>query len=93
MLEIWYRGKRLIPSRTASRELIRYGFMLEDCVEILKNGYCTRKRKKNTIERWLDSGNKTFNVVVVLSYNHQFQDEVYLIKHFGVFTRKRNLKK
>lgn len=44
MFNIYYKGLKLIPSKTAGRELIKYGFMIEDCKEILENG--TKKEKK-----------------------------------------------
>ena len=89
MFEIRYNGLRLIPSKTAGRELLKYGFMIEDCKEILEKGYSPRKRKKDTIEKWMDYGNKTYNVVVVKSFNFLYNGDVYLIIHFGEFTKKK----
>ena len=88
MFNIRYRDLRLIPSKSAGRELLKYGLMIEDCKEILEKGYEPRKREKDTIERWLDKGKKTYNVVVVKSYNYLYKEEVYLIKHVGKFTKK-----
>lgn len=51
MFDVRYKGLRLIPSKTAGRELIKYGFMIEDCKEILEKGYSPRKRGKETIHR------------------------------------------
>ena len=62
--------------------------MIEDCKEILEKGYSPRKRKKDTIEKWMDYGNKTYNVVIVKSFNYMNNEEVYLITHFGMFTKK-----
>ena len=84
-----YEGLSIIPSRSAMRELSRYGLGVEDCKEILEQGYSPRKRGKNTIEKWMDVGNKTYNVVIVQSYNYQYKEEIYLIKHVGKFGRKR----
>lgn len=89
MFNIRYKGLRLIPSKTAGRELTKYGFMIEDCKEILENGYSPRKRKKGKEEKWMDSGDKTYNVVVVKSFNFMYNEEVYLITHFGGFTEKK----
>lgn len=89
MFDVRYKGLRLIPSKTAGRELIKYGFMIEDCKEILEKGYSPRKRAKDTIEKWMDYGNKTYNVVVVKSFNYLYNEEVYLIIHFGEFTKKK----
>ncbi len=89
MLLATYQGLSIIPSRSAMRELSRYGLDAEDCKEILEQGYSPRKRGKKTVEKWLDVGKKTYNVVVVRSYNYQFKEEIYLIKHVGRFSRKR----
>ena len=89
MFDVRYNELRLIPSRTAARELAEYGFMIADCKEMLEKGYAPRKRKKNTIEKWMDYGNKTCNVVVVKSFNYMYNEEVYLIIHFGEFTKKK----
>ncbi len=37
----------------------------------------------------MDFGKKTYNVVVVISYNYLYKEEVYLIKHVGKFTKKK----
>ena len=89
MFDIRYKELRLIPSKTAGKELIKYGFMIEDCKEILEKGYSPRKRKKGTIEKWLDYGDKTYNVVVMNSFNYLYNEDVYLIIHFGEFTKKK----
>lgn len=90
MLNITFQGLKLIPSRSAGEELLKYGLMIEDCKEILEKGYdAPRKRAKDTIEKWMDVGNKTFNVVVVVSYNYMNKEDVYLITHVGKFTKKK----
>ena len=89
MFDVRYNGLRLIPSKTAGRELLKYGFMLEDCKEILEQGYSPRKRKKGTIEKWMDYGKKTYNVVAVKSFNYLYNEEVYLVIHLGEFTKKK----
>ena len=89
MFDVRYKGIRLIPSKSAGRELLQYGLMIADCIEILENGYEPRKRGRNTIEKWMDFGDKTYNVVIVKSYNYFYQEDVYLIKHVGKFTKKR----
>ena len=88
-----YRKLRLIPSKSAAEELIKYGLMIEDCKDVLENGYEPRKRGKNVIEKWLDVGNKTYNVVVVRSHNYLYEEDVYLITHVGEFTKKRRMKR
>ncbi len=89
MFNITYKGLRLIPSKSAAEELLRYGLTIDDCKEILENGYEPRKRGKDTVEKWMDSGNKTYNVVIVRSYNYFYKEEVYLITHVGRFTKRR----
>ena len=88
-LSATYQGLAIIPSRSAARELTKHGLTVEDCKEILENGYSPRKRGKNTIEKWMDVGSKTYNVVIVESYNYQRKEEIYLIKHVGRFGKKR----
>ena len=89
MFNIRFEGLRLITSKSAAEELVKYGLIIEDCKEILENGYEPRKRDKNTVEKWMDFKNKTYNVVVVKSYNFLYGEEVYLIKHVGKFTKKK----
>ncbi|MDP2907430.1 MAG: hypothetical protein Q8O03_05820 [Nanoarchaeota archaeon] len=89
MFNITYEGLRLIPSKSAAEELLRYGLTIDDCKEILENGYEPRKRGKDTVEKWRDSGNKTYNAVIVRSYNYFYKEEVYLITHVGRFTKRR----
>jgi len=89
MFNIRYKGLRLIPSKSAGKELLKYGLMIEDSKEILENGYEPRKRGKDTIEKWMDFGNETYNAVIVKSYNFLYKEDVYLIKHIGKFTKKK----
>ncbi len=89
MFGVLYKGLKLIPSKSAARELLKHCLMLADCEEILENGYEPRKRGKDTVEKWMDFGNETYNVVVVKSYNYFNKEEVYLIKHVGKFTKKK----
>ena len=79
----------LVPSKTAMGEMLRYGLDLEDCKTILEEGYEPRKRKKNTEEKWMDSGRKIFNIVVVKTYNIFYKEEIYLITHIGKFTKRK----
>ena len=88
-LDVQYKGLKLVLSRTAAQETLRYGFMLRDCKEILENGYEPRKRAKNTTEKWLDKGKKTYNVVVVKDYNNILKEEARVVIHFGMFTKRK----
>ena len=85
---IRYKGKRLLPSNSAINELLHHGTDLDDCKDILENGYSPRKRAKGTEEKWLDVGKKTYNVVVVDTYTDLYKEDVWLITHFGKFTKK-----
>lgn len=89
VLKVKFDGLQLIPSVSAMTEMCFLGIDLQDCAEILEKGYTRRKRAKGTLERWLDKGKKTINVVAVRSYNHSLEEEVYLITHVGRFTRQR----
>ena len=93
MFDVRYKCLRLIPSKAAGIELLKYGFMLEDCKEVLEKGYVARKRAKETVEKWMDVGNKTYNVVVVKSFNHMYNEDVWLITHIGKFTKKKGIGK
>jgi hypothetical protein len=90
MFDVRYKGLRLIPSRSAGKELTECGLMISDCKEVLEEGYEPRKRAKDTIEKWKDYGNKIYNVVVVKSHNYLFREDVYLITHVGKFTKKKS---
>lgn len=90
MFDVRYKGVRLIPSKSAMDELFKHGLAIEDCKDILDNSYdAPRKRGKDTIEKWLDSGKKTYNVVIVKSYNIQSKEDIYLITHLGQFIKKK----
>lgn len=84
----WYRGLRLVPTGRADRELLRLGLSLGDCSDILEYGYQPRKRRRGTVECWLDAGGKTYNIVAVRSYNFMYREDVWLVIHAGRFTRK-----
>ena len=89
--DVVYIGLRLVPSRSALIELAKYGLTLEDCRNILENGYEPRKRAKNTIEKWLDYGSKTYNVVVGKDFDELMNEEVWVIIHIGMFTKKKKI--
>ncbi|MDD9953957.1 MAG: hypothetical protein OXR66_06490 [Candidatus Woesearchaeota archaeon] len=87
---ILYRGARLHLSKAAEQEMHHIGLEPIDCKQILETGYPSpRKRGKHKEEKWFDKGRKTFNVVVVRSFNHLIQEEVFVVTHVGVFTKKR----
>ena len=89
MFEVKFKGLRLIPSKSASDELIKLGLMLYDCKNMLEKGYISpRKRAENTEEIWHDKGDKTYNIVIVKSFNYFYNEEVYLITHIGKFAKR-----
>ena len=90
MFDKRYQGLRIEVSRSAMMELMKLGMSLYEVVALLEKGYhAPRKRKPGTIEKWLDKGNKTFNAVIVKSYNDILQEECWLLIHFGKFTRRQ----
>jgi len=92
MFDVRYEGLRLIPSKAALDELIKYSLMMQDCKEMLENGYdAPRKRARDTKEKWFNKGKSTFNVVIVHSFNYDYNEPVWLITHVGKFTRRRIL--
>jgi len=84
---VYYKGLLLHPSKHADLELLKYGLRLSDCKKILENGYEVRKREKNTEEKWLGVGKKIYNIVIMKTYSFAFEEEIYLIKHVGRFTK------
>ena len=84
-----YKGLRIAVSDSALRELVKEGKTLYNVVNILENGYdAPRKRKLGTVEKWLDKGKKTYNVVIVKDYHEILKDDCWVLIHFGKFTRR-----
>jgi len=82
-----YKGKPIIPTKTALNELNDIDLNLYDVPEILEKGFEVRKRAKNITERGVQRGNKVINVVVVDMGNY------YKLIHAGEFTLSRKFKK
>ena len=83
-----YKGLRIVPSLSAARELMKNSETLDFVVEMLEAGYdAPSKRKKGTIERWLDRGNKTCNAVIARDYNEITREDVWVLIHLGKFTK------
>ena len=90
MPEVLYEGLRISPSHSAMRELMAEGLTLEDVKEVLENGVpAPRKRKRGVIEKLLSKGSKTYNAVVVLCHNEVLKEDIWLLIHFGRFTRRK----
>jgi hypothetical protein len=84
-----YKGLRIAISHSAMQELMQEGKTIYDVVEILENGYnAPRKRKQGTIEKWLDKGKKTYNVVIVKDYHEILREDCWALIHFGKFSRR-----
>lgn len=85
-----YKGLRIAVSISAMTELINEGKTLYNIIKILEEGYdAPRKRKQNTIEKWFNKGNKTFNVVIAKDYDEIMKEDCWVLIHFGKFTRKK----
>ncbi len=82
-----YRGKPILPTKTALNELSEIDLNLYEIPEILEKGLEIRKRAKNIVERGIQRGNKIINVVVVDSGNY------YKLIHAGEFTLSKKFKK
>ena len=82
-----YKGKPVLPTKTALDELSDIDLNLYEVPEILEKGFEIRKRKKNIIERCIQRGNKVVNVVVV------DLDNFYKLIHAGEFTLSKKFKK
>lgn len=87
-----YNGIKIHVSYSAAQELFKEEKTLSDVLEILNLGSdAPRKRKKDTIEKWLRKGNKTYNAVIVKNYNEALKEECYVLIHFGKFTRNKKI--
>ena len=98
MLDITYKGMRIEPTLSASRELVREGKDLYDVIEILEEGYdCSKsKRKKKITERCLRKGNKEYRAVLAeteVTYPDGYIENVLRLIHFGKSTYKKQRKR
>lgn len=82
-----YKGKPILPTKTALNELSEIDINLYEVPEILEKGFEVRKRAKNVIERGVQRGNKIINVVVV------DLGDYYKLVHVGKFTLSKKFKK
>lgn len=86
-MKFTYKGKPILPTKTALNELSESGVNLYAVPEMLEKGFEIRKRKRNIIERGTRRGNKVVNVVVV------DVGEYYKLIHVGEFTLSKKFKK
>ena len=85
-----YKGLRIAISHSAMQELMQEGKTIYDVIEILENGYdAPRKRKLGTIEKWLDKGKKTYNMVIVKDYHEILKEDCWVLTHFAKLSRRK----
>lgn len=89
-----YKGRAIIPTRSAYHELEDLGLNLFDVADVLENGYdCHRsRRKKGKLERCLQLDNKVIRVVVAdgqFVYPDGYIENVYWLIHVSIETSKR----
>ncbi|HLD87043.1 MAG TPA: hypothetical protein VJB12_03180 [Candidatus Nanoarchaeia archaeon] len=82
-----FNGKPLVPTKTASEELVDIDFDLERVPDILETGFEIRKREKGVIERGIPRGKKVVNVVVV------DRGDFFKLIHAGEFTLSKKFRK
>ena len=84
MLPTW-RGKPILPSRSAQDELFDNDIGLNEVAVILEEGFdCSRsKRKKDMVERCVQRGKSIVKVVVVDTGDH------LVLTHVGTFTASK----
>ena len=51
MLDIRYQGLRLIPSRSAMREMMKLGLAIEDCKAMLEQGNDAPRKRWQIVRR------------------------------------------
>jgi len=86
-MDFTYKGKPVLPTKTALNELDEINLNLYEVPEILEKGFEIRKRKGNIIERGIQRGNKVINVVAV------DLGDYYKLIHVGEFTLSKKFKK
>lgn len=89
MFSARYQGLRIVATASAARELLEEGKTLHFVLKILCEGHAApRKRKERIIENWWNKKNKTYNAVIVHEYDYYEKEHIWLLIHFGKFTRK-----
>ncbi|MFH0714482.1 MAG: hypothetical protein V1847_01570 [Candidatus Diapherotrites archaeon] len=82
-----FEGLKVIPSRSAFRELCRQGMTIADAIRVLEEGFdCeVSPRKKEVLEKCVRKGRKMLKVVAVKSFNYSMNCECWLLLHVGIF--------
>ncbi len=81
-----WKKRPIIPTLSATRELLKLNLDLYDVLEILENGFdCSKsKRKPEVFERCIKKKNKIFKVVVVKDEWRWSGKKVWTLTHVGV---------
>ena len=98
MFNVRYKGLKIEPTLSASRELMKEGKDLYDVLEILEKGYenSASRRKQNIIEKSIKKGNKEYKAVIaetIVKYPDNFSEEVWRLIHFGKTAYKKERRK
>ena len=64
-------------------ELMKLALDIDDAIDILKFGKSVKKRKSDTVEKWLPEGKHIYNAVVV------DVGDVWRLVHIGRFTKTK----
>lgn len=88
-----WNGRRLLPTRKASHEILELGLSIQEIIAVLDKGFdcAPSKRQKGRIERCLRKNMKLIRVVVQeseLVYASEKED-VYWIIHVSEETYKK----
>jgi hypothetical protein len=80
-----WKGKPLLPTRSAQDEMFDNDITLSDVEHILETGFdCARsKREKNKLEKCIQKGRKILKVVIADTGNN------LIIIHVGSFTASK----
>ena len=81
-----WKKRPIIPTLSATRELLKLDLDLYDVLEILENGFdCSKsKRKLEVFERCIKKKNKILKVVVVEDEWRWSGKKVWTLTHVGV---------
>lgn len=88
-----WNGRRLLPTRKASHEILELGLSIQEIIFVLNKGFdcASSKRQKGRVEKCFRRGTKLIRVVVQeseLMYASE-KEEVYWIIHVSEETYKK----
>ncbi|MFH1589850.1 MAG: hypothetical protein ABIB43_04755 [archaeon] len=88
LLFVRFQGFRVSVTKSALNDMLKNNLDLTDIKQVLEKGRTSpRKRKKNTIEKWLDKKGKIIEVVVAMDYNETLRKKEWVLIHCGVFSK------